>query len=207
MLLVSITAALFGVMMPLVVPEGMPLTSHMIHHLVWMNVVAPIAAWRLHASGVLVVYGAHALTLATVLQIVILWTWHAPPLWQIAQSQRIFGNLMPISMLAAAVAFWLTIFGQTTMRRWRAVIALLFTGKLFCLLGALLIFAPRTLYAHAGGDITLIDQQIAGLIMVAVCPLTYVAAGVVLSACWLNELSQSQHQSRSHLIGRPSYSE
>ena len=71
--------------------------------------------------------------------------------------------------------------------RWQAIFLLLLTGKLSCLLGALLIFAPRLLYAadiHAPSfDIgTLDDQQLAGLLMITACPLSYVVAGVVLAA-------------------------
>jgi putative membrane protein len=65
---------------------------------------------------------------------------------------------------------------------------LLVTGKLFCLLGALLVFAPRSLYllqngheAHFG-PITIEDQQLAGLLMLLACPLSYLLAGVVIAS-------------------------
>jgi putative membrane protein len=84
--------------------------------------------------------------------------------------------------------------------RWRALFALLLTGKLFCLLGALLVFAPRLLYGdpaagHAWhtpetGD-ALADQHLGGLLMLAVCPLTYVLAGVIIAAQWLRDLART----------------
>ena len=46
--------------------------------------------------------------------------------------------------------------------------------------GALLIFAPRTLY-HLALD----DQQLAGLLMITVCPLSYLVAAVVLAVQWI----------------------
>jgi putative membrane protein len=74
---------------------------------------------------------------------------------------------------------------------WSALAALLVTGKLFCLLGVLLTFAPRAIY----GQIALLplcfgivsprpilhDQQLAGLLMLAACPVVYVTAAIVIA--------------------------
>jgi putative membrane protein len=105
-------------------------------------------------------------------------------------------TVMHVSFLAAALWFWLAVLSDRSTMRWRALFALLITGKLFCLLGALLVFAPRLLYggiaAHgplAGDDGALADQHLAGLMMLAVCPLTYVLAGVVIAAQWLSDLA------------------
>jgi putative membrane protein len=57
------------------------------------------------------------------------------------------------------------------------VLALLLTGKLTCLLAVLLVFAPRALYPHAA----LADQQFAGLLMLAACPLSYLGAALVIT--------------------------
>jgi putative membrane protein len=56
--------------------------------------------------------------------------------------------------------------------------------------------SPRTLYAtlhagHADQAIALADQQLAALLMVVACPLTYIAAGVILSAQWLEEIERT----------------
>jgi putative membrane protein len=56
--------------------------------------------------------------------------------------------------------------------------------RLFCLLGAIFVFAPRPLFAHHGG-VSLEDQQLAGLLMIVACPLTYVVAGTVIAARWV----------------------
>jgi putative membrane protein len=74
--------------------------------------------------------------------------------------------------------------------------ALLITGKLFCLLAALLVFSPRVLYpdalaAHRHAPVAadlLSDQHLAGLLMLVLCPLTYVLAGVLIAERWLREL-------------------
>jgi putative membrane protein len=98
---------------------------------------------------------------------------------------------MGASLTAAATWFWLAIYAASATGRWAGIFALLVTGKLFCLLGALLVFAPRPLFAAMmhGPDVvpmseSLADQQLAGLVMLVVCPLIYVTAGVVLASRW-----------------------
>jgi len=61
----------------------------------------------------------------------------------------------------------------------------------------LLIFAPRLLYpglAHSGHVVgsPLTDQHLGGLLMVVVCPLTYVLAGVVISTLGLKQIASEQ---------------
>jgi len=100
--------------------------------------------------------------------------------------------LMQATLFFSALWFWLTVFNQTGEHLWRAVIALLLTGKLFCLIAVLLIFAPRVLYGMTAMPIELADQQLAGLLMVTVCPITYVLAAVVLISRWFQTLSDTQ---------------
>ena len=62
---------------------------------------------------------------------------------------------MHVTLGLAAAWFWLTIAAMPRDASWRAIFALLVTGKLFCLLGALLVFAPNVLFgsmatAHHG---------------------------------------------------------
>ena len=80
---------------------------------------------------------------------------------------------------------------STMARRWRAIAALLVTGKVFCLVGAIFTFAPRPLVQGLPLPLpeALADQQLAGLLMLAACPLTYVLAGIVVSVLWLAELT------------------
>ncbi len=69
------------------------------------------------------------------------------------------------------------------------MLALLVSGKLACLLGVLFVFAPRPLLAHAGHFVhaqVLADQHLAGLLMIAACPLSYVLTAVVLAVQAVN---------------------
>lgn len=159
------------------------LAAQMLTHILLMSAAAPLLAFA--ARRWWPRRRAHFLVPATVLQVAALWAWHSPPALDAAMRSGLLHTVMLLSLLAAASWFWWTIF-DARERRWQAILALLVTGKLFCLLGVLLVFAPRVLYAgHAGG---LADQQLAGLLMLIACPATYVAAGVVVAARWLGRI-------------------
>jgi putative membrane protein len=74
----------------------------------------------------------------------------------------------------------------------------------------LLIFAPRLLYklpmqahaGHAAWPLTgMEDQQLAGLIMVSACPLSYVLAGVIAAAQMLHGLATSPRRDPTSALG------
>ena len=189
-----------------------PIARHMGSHMVLMNAVAPLLALAVIASGrgLSRMASGYALTAATVLQLALLWGWHAPPALGVALQTAAGHAAMQATLLASALWFWCAVFADRTALRWRALLALLVTGKLFCLLGVLLIFAPRLVYpelAHGGRVVgsTLADQQLGGLLMVVVCPLTYVLAGIVLSAFALNDLASEQEARRASRIDRKSF--
>jgi putative membrane protein len=177
---------------------GSPLIGHMAVHILAMNVVAPVALLALRSllpaeSGR---FGGQRIGTAATLQLVLLWGWHLPPATQFAVTASTGALAMHLSLLFAALWFWHCILFVGREPRWRSLLALLITGKLFCLLGVLLTFAPRPLYprladsylhgGHVLNEATLLsDQQLAGLLMLVACPLTYVLASVVLAARWL----------------------
>jgi putative membrane protein len=177
-----------GIPVVSLLPIG-PLSAHMVHHIGLMSVLAPLSAValvplvqermeRLRAGR-----GA-VLWTAACAQMALLWAWHAPPLHAATASGAAYGAVLA-SLYVAALCFWGGILLLSDRSRWQGIVALLVTGKLACLLGALLIFAPRPLYAHTAGHAAahgLQDQQVAGLLMVVACPLSYVLVGVVLSA-------------------------
>jgi putative membrane protein len=154
---------------------------HMAVHIGLMNVTAPLLA-------VCLVFALQrpariaALWFAAGIQIVLLWVWHSPALQQ--AGSHALSILMHGSLLAAALFFWWTLLRLRPVARWHGAAALLLTGKLTCLLGALLIFAPRLLIEIPPGHMALglADQQLAGLLMVTACPLSYVVAGVAFAA-------------------------
>jgi putative membrane protein len=181
-----------------------PLSALMAQHILLMNVVAPLAAAWLapmlggaaRRNGML--YGAG------LAQMLLLWAWHLPLLQRAAAVLPGLDLMLQAALFAAAVLFWALLLRAGTDGRWSAVAPLLVTGKLACLLGGLLILAPRVLYPLDGlapaicgiqGPITLADQHLAGLLMIAACPLSYVVAGVVMAAQMLADL---EHRSRPY---------
>lgn len=167
-----------------------PLSAHMAGHILLMNLAAPAAALLIHTRARIVRAGG--LAAATLAQIALLWAWHSPAALAAAQGGT-GGALAGASLFGVALWFWLAVLGQGGAHRWRAILALLVTGKLFCLLGALMTFAPRVLYpaAHHAAEATLSDQHLAGLLMLGACPLTYVLAGVVASVRWLDSVARA----------------
>jgi len=177
------------------------LAQHMAVHILAMNIAAPllVLAWRLVAGGAKNPGKAWWIGPAAVVQVALLWLWHLPGPMAFAFAFPGGEILMHLSLFAAALWFWRLVLDEAEAARWRALGALLLTGKLFCLLGVLLTFAPRALYLRAaeiclGGRATaemlLSDQQLAGLMMLIACPLVYVLAGIVIAARWLREIER-----------------
>jgi putative membrane protein len=171
------------------------LSAHMAQHILIMSAVAPALAYGMSRHGVRP--GAGALATATVVQIALLWAWHAPPLLPLLHVLPVH-LLMLVTLLIAATWFWLAVVDSVKdgTHAWRPVVALLVTSKLFCLLGVLFIFAPRPLFVgamdHAVADL-LADQQLAGLLMIVACPLTYLLAGILCAIRWFASLERASY--------------
>lgn len=171
------------------------LSAQMLVHIVLMNAVAPVIAlavldkeWRPSPRW------RSQLFPSTVAQLAVLWAWHAPPVLDAVVQSDALHLAMQASLLLCALWFWLAVLCARGNRRWRAILALLMTSKVFCLLGVLLVFAPRPLYlspaVHGAGQAASLlgDQQLAGLLMLVACPATYLVAGTVIAARWLGGL-------------------
>lgn len=178
------------------------LSTQMACHVGLMNVAAPLmaSAWRHRIAGIEKAAGNSAgLWSATALQLVFLWGWHVPAVHHFAITSTPGLIAMHAALFLAALFFWRMVLAPRGSARWKSIVALLVTGKLACLLGVLLIFAPRLLYpAAAGHEHTLADQQFAGLIMIAACPLSYLLAGIVVAARLIKDVARL-----SAPIGRP----
>jgi putative membrane protein len=180
-------------------PVG-PVTRHMTAHILLMNAVAPAIVLAILWNGTArTTASGGMLTAATVAQMGLLWAAHAPPALAAAAGSAFFHSLTQIALFGASLWFWWAVLTQRHGARWRALFALLVSGKLFCLLAVLLVFAPRFFYgehgahSHGGPDFDqLADQHLAGVLMLVVCPLSYVAAAVVIAARWLRELTTGE---------------
>lgn len=208
--ILSAGAVLTAGVLTLSLVELGPLSESMAQHLAVMNVVAPLAALalarRLPRGGPPGAARPLFLWAAAGMQVMLLWAWHAPALQRAAAATPGLHLVMLGSLALAAVLFWALLLASATTSRWNGLAALLLTGKLACLLGALLIFASRDLYGLPGisfafcaiGPSTLADQQLAGLLMITACPLSYVVAGVVLAAQMMLDLERRSGTSREN---------
>ena len=184
-----------------------PLSLQMLQHLAVMNVAAPGLALGLPPAHV---WRRGSLLVRATLQLTVLWAWHMPALQQLAAASALAQIGLMAMLAGSAVWFWHAVIGAARTGGWKALGALVLTGKLACLLGALLIFAPRDLYGLPGlalalcvtGPSSLNDQQLAGLLMVTACPLSYLVVGVALAARMLNRLDGAP--SRSDVSARAS---
>ncbi len=175
-----------------------PLSHHMSVHILVMNFIMPLVALAVAQGGLPSrLDGGAALAAATVAQLAALWGTHAPAVLASAMQSPALALAVQALLAGTALWFWLAVLAQRGAARWRAILALLVTGKLFCLVAVLLIFAPRELYpamaphaGHAAGASTISDQHLAGLLMVTACPVTYVLAAVVITAQWLREIAR-----------------
>jgi putative membrane protein len=168
------------------------LSGHMATHILVMNLIAPLLA----AALVFLKAGSPARGLwpVALLQGVLLIAWHGPGIPALAAESPAAHAGLTATLVVAATVFWTMILATAVSAPWRAIAALMLTGKVACLLGALLVFAPRLLLsAHPshGGPAGLEDQQLAGLLMISVCPLSYIVAGVVIAAQALSRLDDT----------------
>ncbi len=157
---------------------------HMATHITAMNVAAPFAAVVMAQAGWGQAFArAQALWLATIAQMILLWAAHSPIAHHGLQTSAMAATSVHALLFLAALTFWLAVV-QAASHKWQAKLALLVSGKLACLLGVLFIFAPRPLFAaaHPQHGVVLADQQLAGLLMIAACPLSYVLTAIVLAA-------------------------
>jgi putative membrane protein len=188
------------------------LSAHMVQHLLLTTAAAPLLVlsapltaglWALpvtarrraggvaHAAGMR--RGWRYLTLppfAWAFYAASLWLWHMPRFYEAAARDELVHVLEHLCFLASALVLWWTalLSARTSALGAAAGIFLLFTtGLQDGLLGALLTFAPRPLYAsyaefgHFPGVDPLADQQLAGVIMWLFGGFIYLGAAVTLA--------------------------
>lgn len=127
---------------------------------------------------------------AAALELVVVWSWHAPALHHAARHSAAAMALEQGSFLATALLVWLSAFGGPPRdRRRRAgagIVGMLLTSMHMTLLGALLALASRPLYPRAHdpwfGLTALQDQHVGGALMLLGGGAAYLAGGVALAA-------------------------
>ena len=166
-------------------------SAHMTLHMGVVAVVAPLLTFGIAGSRVDPGRRAPALFSpipASLVELVIVWAWHAPALHHAARHQPGIIAVEQSLFLGAGVLVWLSAFGGgeelRDERRGAGIIALLLTSMHMTLLGALLALTPRPLYAHTMGSSILSpidDQHLGGAIMLLVGGVSYLAGGLWLT--------------------------
>jgi putative membrane protein len=164
---------------------------HMAMHMVVVAIAAPCIALGLSGSALDPVRKAPGLFAAipvSLVELVVIWAWHAPIPHHIAR-QTIAGLVSEQAMfLATGLWLWLSALGgesRDRSRRATGVVGLLLTSMHMTLLGALLALSARPLYDHhvAVSRLTpLEDQHLGGAIMLIIGGASYLAGGLWLTA-------------------------
>jgi putative membrane protein len=156
--------------------------AHMTMHMMVVAVAAPLLALGVSgtaADPVRLMPRVFAPIPASMIELIVVWSWHAPALHHAARHATAALLLEQASFLTAGLLLWLA-----ALRGGAGVVALLFTSMHMTLLGALFALANRPLFAHAStGTVALsalADQQLGGVIMLLVGGASYLAGGLWL---------------------------
>jgi len=179
-----------------------PFSVHMTMHMGLVAIAAPLIAVALAGHALDPVRRVPALfppVLASVVELLVIWSWHAPDLHHAARASAGVLALEQATFLAVAVWLWLSALGGDPARRAdrgaAGIVAMLLTSMHMTLLGALLALPSRVLYpghaAGAGLTASLRDQQLGGAIMLAVGATAYLAGGLFLALQLLQRLPRS----------------
>jgi putative membrane protein len=166
--------------------------GHMTMHMIVVAIAAPLLALGIAGSKIDPVRRWPALFAAipiSLVELVVVWAWHAPALHHAAWLGPLGLVAEQGSFILCGLAVWLAAFGgdpeQRPERIGAGVTALLLTSMHMTLLGALLALSTRPLYPHAhgwGSLSPLDDQQLGGAIMLLVGGVSYMSGGLWLVA-------------------------
>jgi putative membrane protein len=121
---------------------------------------------------------------ASLLDLVVVWLWHVPALHHASRTEPLILGLEQLSFAAASFLVWLVALTGPTLA---GALTLFFTSMHMTLIGALLGLAPRVIYGgHSAaswlGLTPLADQQVGGVIMLAIGGIVYLGGGLALAA-------------------------
>jgi putative membrane protein len=158
-------------------------------HMAVVAIAAPLLAWGASGTRADPVVAAPRLFApipASVVELVVVWVWHAPVLHQAARLHGTVFALEQASFLGAGLLLWFSALGGTSgAQPWRAAAgigALVFTSMHMTLLGALFALTPRPLYPHGAPHAgQLEDEHLGGAIMLLVGGVSYLAGGLLLT--------------------------
>jgi putative membrane protein len=159
----ALTVALLG---PLHAAAERSLAAHMVQHMLLIGVAAPLLALSLPVLRFppAAAFGLHAGAI---------WLAHAPALIAWMAASHVAHMAAHAALFGTALLFWSSLLRRSGQAPLWVLATLIHTG----ILGALLTFAPRALYAGYSAA----DQQLAGLVMWVPGGFLYLAAGLVFT--------------------------
>jgi cytochrome c oxidase assembly factor CtaG len=184
-------------------------TMHMVQHVILLDFV-PILLFagltkallrpvtrRIH--GVEDRLGVLAMPVfAVVLYCGLMFAWHVPGLYDSALRNSFVHTIEHISLMSAGLLYWWHLMGPVRQRlRFGGMGPVLYmasTKAVVAMLGIVLIFSPRSLYAYRGsflGMDPLTDQHVAGLVMATE---QTVVMGIAFAVLFLKMLADSERR-------------
>lgn len=175
--------------LPRLVPGSF--AAHMSLHMAVVGIAVPILALGLAPALLRRGHMPPPLVLpiaASLADLVVVWLWHAPALHHASRMVSLILVLEQASFAAVALLIWLV---ALTGPHLAGALTLFFTSMHMTLLGALLALAPRPIYdGHGDGNWlgldALADQQVGGVVMLAIGGIIYLGGGLALAARVLN---------------------
>lgn len=184
---IAVLALAWGGPLPALVPASF--AAHMTLHMVVVGIGAPLVAVGLALRTpptVAARIAPAAAAVLSVLDLAVVWGWHAPALHHAARSEPAILAVEQASFALVTLGLWFTAFAGPALA---GALALFVTSMHMTLLGALLGLAGRTVYPghhHDGagpfGLSALADQQLGGAVMLGVGGVVYLVAGLALIA-------------------------
>jgi len=181
-----------------------PFSRHMVIHMAVVAVSAPLITFGIAGTRldpVRIAPGWFPPIPLSVVELVVVWLWHAPVLHHLARHTTAGLVLEQSSFLLSGFLVWLSAFGGSPQRQadrlGAGVVALLLTSMHMTLLGALLALPPRPLYVHPGHPSSmdpLDDQHLGGAIMLLVGGVSYLSGGLWLTARLLRRWTRRVHE-------------
>lgn len=188
---------------PLSKLAGHAFYAHMIMHMGVVAVAAPLLSLAVAGGRFDPVYHFPVVLSpipASILELIVVWSWHAPGLHHIARQTTAGLIVEQGSFLLTGLLLWLSAFGgdrKDLSRAATGVIGLLLTAMHMTFLGALLALTPRPLYQHHHALSYLSpleDQHLGGAIMLLAGSISYIAGGLWLSSRLLAEKTVEQRE-------------
>lgn len=168
--------------------------AHMTMHIAVVAGAAPLLAFAIAGTGVdpvRVIPHIVAPIPASLLELVVVWAWHAPALHHAARHEAPALVMEQATFVMAGLLLWIAALGgdreQRRVRAGSGVVALLFTSMHMTLLGALFALAGRPLFHGAPSAVE--DQHLGGVIMLLVGGASYLLGGLALTAIALRARS------------------